>query len=425
VKKHEILYLSYDGMTDPLGQSQVLPYIKGLAKEGYRFSLISFEKPEKLKDNRAYIQQICDDIGIDWYPLVYTKRPPIVSTLFDIRRMKNKAYALHRQKNFSIIHCRSYLSSLVGLSMKKKFGIKFIFDMRGFWADERVDGNLWNLKNPIYKNVFNYFKNKEKAFLENADYSISLTRAGLEEIHSWKHIENNPVPISIIPCCVDLAHFDPLCIKDSEQDNYREKLDIPKDNFILTYLGSIGTWYLLDDMMRFFKTLQEYIPQAKFLFITGDASESIYTSAKKLSISPEFIIIRSATRIEVPILLSLSNYSIFFIKPSYSKKSSSPTKQGEIMAMGIPIICNTGVGDTDRIVKKYNSGLVIENMNESDYKQAIQKIISIPPLSIEHYRKGAHDYFSLEQGNTKYTEIYNKLILQDSYNKNGLENKVK
>ena len=44
--KH-ILYLSYDGMTDPLGQSQVLPYIIGLTKAGYSFHLVSFEKPDR------------------------------------------------------------------------------------------------------------------------------------------------------------------------------------------------------------------------------------------------------------------------------------------------------------------------------------------------------------------------------------------
>ena len=44
-KSKNILYLSYDGMTDPLGQSQVLPYLIGLTKEGFTFHIISFEKP--------------------------------------------------------------------------------------------------------------------------------------------------------------------------------------------------------------------------------------------------------------------------------------------------------------------------------------------------------------------------------------------
>ena len=29
----QILYISYDGITDPLGQSQILPYIIGLTKK--------------------------------------------------------------------------------------------------------------------------------------------------------------------------------------------------------------------------------------------------------------------------------------------------------------------------------------------------------------------------------------------------------
>ena len=39
-----ILYISYDGITDPLGQSQILPYISELSRKGLKFHLISFEK---------------------------------------------------------------------------------------------------------------------------------------------------------------------------------------------------------------------------------------------------------------------------------------------------------------------------------------------------------------------------------------------
>ena len=45
----QVLYISYDGMTDPLGQSQVIPYIEGLSKLGYQFTLISFEKTDRFE----------------------------------------------------------------------------------------------------------------------------------------------------------------------------------------------------------------------------------------------------------------------------------------------------------------------------------------------------------------------------------------
>ena len=60
--------------------------------------------------------------------------------------MNKAAFALHREKHFQLVHCRSYISALVGLKLKQQKGVKLLFDMRGFWADERVEGKIWNLK---------------------------------------------------------------------------------------------------------------------------------------------------------------------------------------------------------------------------------------------------------------------------------------
>jgi len=47
-----VLYISYDGMTDPLGQSQVLPYLVNLSASGYNFTILSCEKKKKYKKNK-------------------------------------------------------------------------------------------------------------------------------------------------------------------------------------------------------------------------------------------------------------------------------------------------------------------------------------------------------------------------------------
>ena len=127
-----ILYLSYDGLTDPLGQSQVLPYIIGLTKEGYTFTIISFEKKDRYFLQKEFIEKICFENNIKWVPLFYTKRPPILSTIFDLWKMKRLSLKLHKQESFKLIHCRSYISSIVGLYFKQKHFIPFLFDMRGF-----------------------------------------------------------------------------------------------------------------------------------------------------------------------------------------------------------------------------------------------------------------------------------------------------
>ncbi len=159
-----VIYIYYYGMTDPLGQSQVLPYLIRLSRIGYSFTILSFEKRERYANNKQLIRKICADASIQWIPLRYTKKPPVLSTIWDYLKMLKNAKGLHAEKRFEIVHCRSYIASIAGLSMKKKYGIKFLFDMRGFWADERVDGNLWNLKNPLYKRVYQFFKKKKESF---------------------------------------------------------------------------------------------------------------------------------------------------------------------------------------------------------------------------------------------------------------------
>ncbi|MDB4534294.1 glycosyltransferase, partial [Vicingaceae bacterium] len=341
----KVLYLSYDGLTDPLGQSQVLPYIIGLGEKGFDFTIISFEKPENFQKEEPVIKKNVKENNVAWNPLKYTKTPPILSTVYDIYKLKKEIKKEVRKGSVSLIHCRSYITALVGLWAKKKYGIPFIFDMRGFWADERVDGGIWNLKNKIHKKVYDYFKKKEKEYLVESAYTISLTHAGKDEIDSWNL--NRQSPIHVIPCCTDENHFN-----ISNKKNKRDELGIAEDAFVLSYLGSIGTWYMLDEMLDFFKELLSVKQNTKFLFITRDNTDSIFDKCKDRGISKDSIIIKSSSRIDVPEYINTSDASIFFIKPVYSKKASSPTKMGEIMNMGVPIVCNARVGDVDIVMNE-------------------------------------------------------------------------
>lgn len=402
------LYISYDGMTDPLGQSQVIPYLIGLSKKGLDFTLISCEKPDIYLANKDKIATLLATNNIRWQPLMYTKKPPVLSTVYDVFKIKKLAVKLHKEAPFALVHCRSYIAALVGLSMKKSFPVKFIFDMRGFWANERVDGNIWNLKNPLYSAVYKFFKQKEIEFLEHADYIISLTHNAKQEIHSWNHLKNNPVKVKVIPCCVDLHLFNKNNLDIQKLELFRNSLNLQNDNFVLLYLGSIGTWYMLEEMMEFFSVLKKDKPNAKFLFVTKDEHERILNTAEKYNVK-ESVIIRPGNREEIPYLIALCNYSVFFILPSYSKKASSPTKQGEIMAMGIPIVCNTNVGDTDKVVKEYNSGILIQEFSENAFSKAVGQM-DITQFDTSQIIDGACDYFSLEKGVANYFEVYKSVL---------------
>lgn len=397
-------------MTDPLGQSQVIPYIEGLSKLGYQFTLISFEKPDRFEKFSKEISERLKRSNIDWVPLSYTKKPPVLSTVYDLWRMEKKAFALHAEKTFSIVHCRSYISAFVGLAMKKKFDTKFLFDMRGFYADERVDGKIWNLKNPLYNSIFKFFKQKEKDFLSLADYTISLTEAGKKILQARNEIPNQPIPIQVIPCCADLDLFSPNSVDEKLKTELRKKFQLTGNEFVLSYLGSIGTWYMLDEMLDFFKRLLEKKPDAKFLFITNDSVENILSKAMQKNVPANAFLISPAKHKEVPTFLSLSNWNLFFILPVFSKQASSPTKQGEIMGMGIPYVCNTGVGDVDEIVAATGSGLIVNDFTLNDYDRVIAQMLKRNANENE-ITNGAEKYYSLQQGVEKYFSVYHQLQL--------------
>jgi glycosyltransferase involved in cell wall biosynthesis len=398
-----VLYISYDGMTDPLGQSQVLPYLIGLSKKGIHFHLISFEKKERFESHKEKIESICSEAGISWHPISYTKSPPLLSTIYDVIRMRKKARQLHKQHAFSLIHCRSYLSSLVGLHFTKRLSVPFLFDMRGFWADERIEGGIWKLNNPIFKLVYSFFKRKEVDFLTQAAATISLTHAGKKEMLTWKAVESS-IDIEVIPCCVDLSLFNPEQIKQS--NSLISLLLLNDSHHIVGYIGSLGTWYLVDEMLDYYNWLRHHHPHFHFVIVTQDDRSIIDQIALKKGIPFDNYSVFSAQREEIPTLISQFHHSVFFIRPSYSKQASSPTKQAEIMAMGVPIICNAGVGDTAKIVSDYACGSAVDSFNSEAFEKAFVTLSEVKP---ENAIYGAHNYFDLANGVDKYLAVYNRI----------------
>jgi len=404
VKK--VLYITYDGLTDPLGQSQILPYLIGLSQYGYRFTILSFEKKDRFQNEKAIIDQLTAESNIDWVPLTFTTRPPLLSKFYDAVRMKRSAVALYRKEGFDMVHCRSYVAADAGLYLKKKFGIKFFFDMRGFWADEKKDGT-WNVKNPLFNLVYKYYKTKEAEYLGHADYIISLTEAGKKEMSTWASFQEN-VPVSVIPCCADMQHFS--LTNNEQKKKARENLEIKNAQLVLSYLGSVGTWYMLEEMLLFFKEVKKKYPDAKFLFITHTPRQMIDQHIAQLNLEPKDFIITQAARKEVPGLIKASDINISFIKPVYSKISSSPTKLGEVLSMGIPVIVNVGVGDVEETVNNANAGYVLHDFKEEDFKKAVDAIPSLLQKQPADIRKAVENVYSLERGIQLYRKSYQQIF---------------
>jgi hypothetical protein len=115
-----------------------------------------------------------------------------------------------------------------------------------------------------------------------------------------------------------------------------------------------------------------------------------------------------ADRKRVPDYLSVSNISLSFIKSAYSKKASSLTKLGELLALGIPVICNSGIGDVDQILVNVDGGLLLKDFSDETLDSAAHTVLNLKPD--ENRRVRARSYFDLPHALKKYRITYENLL---------------
>jgi glycosyltransferase involved in cell wall biosynthesis len=403
----KVLYITYDGLTDPLGQSQVLPYLVGLSERGHRITILSCEKPATMEREGAAIRSQCEAAGIDWRPLPYHKRPPVLSSAFDLAMLRREAVRLHRSRGFDLVHCRSYIPAAAGLHLKRRHGVPLLFDMRGFWPEEKTEGGSWNLRNPAFRLVYGHFKRLERQLLSEADGIVSLTEAGKAEILRRPELRGEAERVDVIPCCVDVGQF--ALAGAEERSAARQELSIAQDAHVLAYLGSLGGNYMLGEMLDFFRVYRKRHSGARFLFITREKPGAIIAEAAKHGVGSGELVVRVAQRGDVPRLLAAADLGIAFKQPSFSALGCSPTKLGEMLSVGLPIVANAGVGDVAETLERTHSGVGINGFDEEKYREALDEVdrsSAQPP----DRRRAAIDCFDVELGIERYDAIYRRLL---------------
>lgn len=392
-------------MTGPYGQGQVINYLIRLAPLGYTFDILSFEDPEKFEKQGSYIKQLLDENGINWHPQKYHNRFKIVSKIYDKTMLLIRAKQLQKRYDYDMVHCRSYPAAEVGLILKQKFGLKFLFDMRGFWPDEKADGGHWDQSKSIWRKVYQFYKRKEKEFIQKADHIISLTEAGKKEITKWNFYTG--VPITVIPCCADVDKFE--LTSQALKAAARSNLSIPEDALVLSYLGSLGTWYMIDEMLSFFAELKKKEPRAFFLIVTNSDFNIVNSRLSDHAIQKNDVKIINVAFSKVAENMYASDVSISFIKPVYSKMASSPIKIGEILSMGIPIVANN-IGDSGLFMKQHNTGILIETITEEAIQKAVSEIKELMLTDPSYIRTVAIKEYSIDKGVESYVDVYKRIL---------------
>jgi glycosyltransferase involved in cell wall biosynthesis len=366
---------------------------------------MTFDKKEFLGERNELLKarDALSSKGIDWFSLRYHKRPTALATAWDIGCGLILGLLIVLKKKIDIIHARSYVAAFIALGLKVLTRRRFVFDMRGYWADERIEGNIWPQGSFLYKSA----KSLERTFLRHADFIVVLTENMKMRLRKDYGLENKP--IEVIPTCVDLQEFQILRSLDKDAFLPKSIKDRLENKELLVYLGSLGTVYMLEEMFDFFSILRQHFGSLHFLLLTQSKDEIVRDIALKKGVREDDFTVASVRHSDVYFWLNLGKIAIAFYKPAFSAIGRAPTKIGEYLACGLPTIVNKGVGDIDKIVAEQKVGIAVERFSQQGYREAlsgIKNLLKDQQGLKEKCRNVAQKYFSLETGVDNYFKIY-------------------
>lgn len=392
-----VLYLSYDGLAEPLGQAQILEYLLHLAK-AHEITLVTFEKAGSDPSATARVGELARTSGIRWVRLRYHKRFKLMAALFDsLIGFVVCAWHILIQK-IDIVHARGYVPGAMASLLKTVLGVKFLFDMRGFWPDQRADCGAWDRKGLPYRLA----KRAEKTLLLSADAVVSLTSAAVHDMKSFPYLNGRQPPFAVIPTCVNLSSFRPAEPHEDRDGASR---------FTVGCVGNVTLWYRFDDMLKAFRAIQTLRPEARLLFVNRDDHQFIREAMKSAGIDPSSATIVAARYEDVPARMRDVDMALFFLKEFASMSAVCPTRLGEVLACGIPVLTNTGFGDAREIVESQGAGVIVDDFDDAALRRAAGKILALhaDPATRARCRRAAESHFSLEKGVSSYDRLYREL----------------
>ena len=392
-----VIYISYDGMLEPLGQSQVVAYLEQLARD-WPVYLISFEKERDRKDDKrmAAMHARLQAVGIAWTPLAYHKAPSAAATAYDIAVGAATALSILIRHKVRIVHARSYVSAMIALGVKRASGAKFLFDMRGLWADERVDAGLWAKEGALYKAA----KAMERRFLEAADHVVTLTHASAHEIARFPYLQGRMPPITVIPCCADLDRFRPTG---------------PSASFTLGYVGAVGLGHMFEEALTFYGAVRLRRTDARFLIVNRSEHDTILAALDRAGIEPDRVDLVTSEHRDVPGFVQAMTAAVALYKPQYSAVARSPTKLAEYLGCGVPCVGNAQVGDMEEIIEGERVGVVLRDFSAAAHAAAADRLLALldEPGTRQRCVATARRLFSLDVGVEAYRQIYDSLAGRD------------
>jgi glycosyltransferase involved in cell wall biosynthesis len=396
------LYICYLSLEDPLVETQVVAYLQGLARRGHTIHLLTFDARLEPGARRSIDARLARR-GIAWHSLRYHKRPSLPATVFDVLAGGLVATRIVRRHRLEAIHARNHVPGAMALIARMLTRCRLIFDLRGLMADEYADAGRWKMGGLPYRLT----EAVQRAALRRAEGVVTLTDAVRPHLSPARAGRDTT---SVIPCCADLELIEGC---QDRRETIRAEIGA-RDRPVMVYVGKFTGWYMEREMAEFFAVARRSWPDLLFLVITqADPAPMLHELARQ-GIQPDDYHVLSSAPEDIGCYLAAADFGISLIRPCFSKISSSPTKIGEYLGAGLPVLSSAGIGDVDSLLESGPVGVLIEDFTERGYEAAagaLRQLCGEAGIR-ERCRGAAREKLSLRDvGVPRYDELYRRVAL--------------
>jgi glycosyltransferase involved in cell wall biosynthesis len=402
----DVLYLSTEGLLQPIGRSQVYQLLLGLARRGFRYSVLTFERPEDLSDATRvqHVAACMRDAGIEWRYLRYEQGAGAIRIGIAIVKMMAMAIPYIWRRRVRFVHARGSVVAGVALVARAVVRAPFIYDIRGYLIDERLEEGRW-FTNPLSLRVGRAI---ERSLFRHCAAVVSLTEIAAADVRAGRLGALPPTtPISVIPTCTDYDAF---------RGRSRTTSAYPAASHLhgklrVGLIGSINRSYRTLDALRIFKYLSEIRDDAHIVCITRQV-EPMRILLQAAAIPPDALTLTTADYSEMPRWLGEIDWGLHILDTTFAKRASMPTKLAEFLACGVRPVHHGCNDEVTSWVERCGSGYVLPSLHDEELRRAARFIAhtETSPRLLEHARRVSQPHFGLHAALDRYAELLTRLL---------------
>jgi len=367
----DLTYITIDSLSEGVGSSQITPLITRLSKSGMKINLISFEK---LPPNGHFLDYF-NTLGVQWNAQPFGPNG-LIGGANRLNILKKQISRTH------LIHARSDIPAVAGIASHQA---PVLWDVRSLWADQKIVIQ----KNHQNRGLYNTYRRLESIAAARSLGMSTLTNAVIPILEQ----RNKRLPSirTVVPTAVDLDHF-------------KLNSQMPTEIQAL-FSGTYNEYYDLKLSASFMNELR------KQCLVDTHWARPAESNKPRIDVGESRVI--PATQAEMADLIPNYSFGVAICKldSGTSLTAAMPTKIGEFLACGRPVVVNKGLGDMDQFIDEFNIGVIL-NGEQDNLVQGVTKLLELisDPSTPSRCRASAEKYFSMDKGTNAYLKIYKEIL---------------